>query len=69
MAWLRMATWHLISRTKSPDVSATLSTDLFTLDPYLAAQNTTTTNKDPGNADWNTVRAFIYRLNGVDGNL
>ena len=54
---------------KKPRVSATLATDLLTLDPYLAAQKTTTTNPDSGNADWSASGLSFTGLNGIDGDL
>ena len=48
-------------RNKKPRVSATLATDLLTLDPYLAAQKTTTTNQGFRQCRLEHVRAFIHR--------
>lgn len=54
---------------KKPRVSATLATDLLTLDPYLAAQKTSATNQGSGNADWSTSGLSFTGLNGIDGDL
>ncbi len=54
---------------KKPRVSATLATDLLTLDPYLAAQKTSATNQGSGNADWSTSGLSFAGLNGIDGDL
>lgn len=54
---------------KTPRVSATLSTDLFTLDPYLTDRETGTTNQGSGQDGWNTTARSFAGLNGIDGNL
>ena len=54
---------------KKPRVSATLSTDLLTLDPYLAAQKTGAASQGSGNAGWSTSGLSFTGLNGIDGNL
>ena len=54
---------------KTPRVSASLSTDLFTLDPYLTANTTGATSQGSGNAGWNTSALAFSGLRGIDGNL
>jgi AsmA protein len=54
---------------KRPRISATLSTDLFTLDPYLRSSETSTANQGSGQDDWNTTRLSFSGLTGIDGNL
>ena len=54
---------------KKPLVSATLSTDLFTLDPYLTAHETGTTSQGSVDAGWDTSALSFSGLNGIDGRL
>ncbi len=54
---------------KTPRVSATLSTDLFTLDPYLTAPKTGTSNPGSGSTGWTTSTLDFGGLKGIDGNL
>ena len=54
---------------RKPGVSATLSTDLLTLDPYLKAQKTGTASQGSSNADWSTTGLSFSGLNGIDGDL
>ena len=54
---------------KTPRVSATLSTDLLTLDPYLTAPKTGTASPGSGSNGWNTSALDFSGLKGVDGNL
>ena len=70
MAWLRMAIMTLDLTKKTPHVSATLSTDVFSLDPYLPAQESQHSKRRQGR-HWlgHITRSHFDRLNGVDGNL
>ena len=54
---------------KRPRISAILSTDLFTLDPYLRSSETSTANQGSGQDDWNTTQLSFSGLTGIDGNL
>ncbi len=54
---------------KIPRVSATISTDLLTLDPYLTAPKTSAADQEPGRESWDTSTLEFGGLNGVDGNL
>ena len=54
---------------KRPRISATLSTDLFTLDPYLRSNETSTANQGSGQDDWNTTQLSFSGLTGIDGDL
>jgi AsmA protein len=52
-----------------PHVAATLSTDEFTLDPYLAAAPAAASGNEGGEADWSTTATPFAALNGIDGDL
>ena len=54
---------------KIPRLSATLSTDLFTLDPYLAAKSAGTTGQGSANGGWDTSGLAFNGLRSVEGNL
>ena len=54
---------------KIPSVSATLSTDLLTLDPYLSAHEAGTASQGSGNGGWSTSALEFSGLKGIDGNL
>ena len=54
---------------KIPRVSATLSTDLLTLDPYLTAPKVGAASPGSGSNGWNTSALDFGGLKGVDGNL
>ena len=54
---------------KKPRISAKLSTDLFTLDPYLAASDSGTAGQGSGHGDWNTAKLSFFGLTGIDGDL
>jgi AsmA protein len=54
---------------KTPRVSATLSTDRLTLDPYLTAPKTGAAIPGSGSNGWNTSALEFGGLKGVDGNL
>ena len=50
---------------KTPHVSATLSTDLLTLDPYLTAPKTSPASQKSGRNGWDTSTLDFGGLNGV----
>lgn len=54
---------------KIPRVSATLSTDRLTLDPYLTETKTSAASLGSGSNGWNTSTLDFGGLKGVDGNL
>ena len=54
---------------KTPNVSATLSTDLFSLDPYLPAKKASTASAGKEGTGWDISPLAFDRLKGVDGNL
>ena len=54
---------------KTPNVSATLSTDVFSLDPYLPAQKDGIVSAGKEDAGWDISPVAFDRLKGVDGSL
>ena len=54
---------------KIPRVSATLSTDLLTLDPYLTEPKSGVASQGSARNGWNTSALDFGGLKGVDGNL
>ncbi len=52
-----------------PQISGALSTDLLTLDPYLAPPRKATPTVPAGDADWSVVPYKFSALNGVEGEL
>ena len=54
---------------KRPHISAALSTDLFTLDPYLGSSETSAANQGSGQDDWSTTKLSFSGLTGIDGDL
>jgi AsmA protein len=54
---------------KTPSVSATLSTDVFSLDPYLAPKQDTAASPGKPGDGWDTSPLSFTGLKGVDGNL
>jgi AsmA protein len=54
---------------KTPNVSAALSTDVFSLDPYLPAKKASTVNTGKEGAGWDISPVAFDRLRGVDGSL
>ncbi len=54
---------------KPPAVNATLSTDVFTLDPYLSSGKTAARGDGAANAGWNTSALSLDGLRGADGKL
>ncbi|MGB9141437.1 MAG: AsmA family protein [Aestuariivirga sp.] len=54
---------------KTPNVRATLSTDMFTLDPYLEAQRDIPLGEDEGSQGWKTSKVTFSGLTGVNGSL
>lgn len=54
---------------KTPNVSATLSTDVFSLDPYLPAKKASIANAGKESAGWDVSPVAFDRLRGVDGSL
>lgn len=54
---------------KTPNVSATLSTDVFSLDPYLPVKKASIMSASKEGAGWDTSPVAFDRLKGVDGSL
>lgn len=54
---------------KPPNVSATLSTDVFSLDPYLPPEKASLANTSTERAGWDISPVAFDRLKGVDGSL
>lgn len=54
---------------KTPNVSATLSTDVFSLDPYLPSKKASSTSAGKENSGWDISPVAFDRLKGIDGNL
>jgi AsmA protein len=54
---------------KTPNVSAALATDVFSLDPYLPAKKASTVNAGKEGAGWDISPVAFDRLRGVDGSL
>ena len=54
---------------KTPNVSAALSTDVFSLDPYLPAKKDGIVSAGKGDTGWDISPVAFDRLKGVDGNL
>lgn len=54
---------------KTPNVSAALATDVFSLDPYLPPKKTGTANTGKESASWDISPVAFDRLKGVDGSL
>ena len=46
---------------KTPNVSATLSTDIFSLDPYLASKQNAATSPGKAGDGWDTSPALLHR--------
>ena len=46
---------------KTPNVSATLSTDVFSLDPYLASKQDTAASLGKAGDGWDTSPALLHR--------
>ena len=56
-------------RAKTPRVSATLSTDIFSLDPYLAARQNGAPGTGNEEAGWDTSPLSFSGLKDIDGTL
>jgi AsmA protein len=54
---------------KIPNVSATLSTDVFSLDPYLPSKAESIVSAGKEDTGWDISPVAFDRLKGVDGNL
>ena len=54
---------------KTPNVSATLSTDVFSLDPYLPSKKAGIVSAGKEGAGWDISPVAFDRLKGVDGSL
>ena len=54
---------------KTPNVSATLSTDVFSLDPYLPSKTASLVSAGKEDTGWDISPVAFDRLKGVDGNL
>jgi AsmA protein len=54
---------------KIPNVSATLSTDVFSLDPYLPSKKASLVSANKEGAGWDLSPVAFDRLKGVDGSL
>jgi AsmA protein len=54
---------------KKPLVTASLSTDLLSLDPYLETSSSEKGNADAGPADWDVKPLDLSALKGINGNL
>ena len=54
---------------KTPNVSAVLSTDVFSLDPYLPSKQASLVNTSTEGAGWDISPVAFDRLKGVDGSL
>ena len=54
---------------KTPNVSATLSTDVFSLDPYLPAKKDGIVSAGKEDIGWDISPVAFNRLKGVDGSL
>jgi AsmA protein len=54
---------------KTPNVSATLSTDVFSLDPYLPSKTASMVSASKEDAGWDLSPVAFDRLKGVDGSL
>ena len=54
---------------KTPNVSASLSTDVFSLDPYLPPKKTSTASAGKAGDGWDTTAVAFDRLKGIDGSL
>ncbi len=54
---------------QTPRVTATLSTDVFTLDPYLSSSQPVIAGVGTENAGWSTSALSLKGLQGVDGRL
>jgi AsmA protein len=54
---------------KIPNVSAALSTDVFSLDPYLPSKKASLVSAGKESAGWDVSPVAFDRLKGVDGNL
>ncbi len=54
---------------KTPNVSAILSTDIFSLDPYLPSRKASTPSAGKEGTGWDLSPLAFDRLKGIDGNL
>jgi AsmA protein len=54
---------------KTPNVNAVLSTDIFSLDPYLPSRKASTPSAGKEGTGWDLSPLAFDRLKGVDGNL
>ncbi len=54
---------------KTPHVSAALSTDVFSLDPYLPVKKASIMSTSKEGAGWDTSPVAFDRLKGIDGSL
>jgi AsmA protein len=54
---------------KTPNVSAALATDVFSLDPYLPSKNASLVSAGKEGAGWDISPVAFDRLKGVDGSL
>ena len=54
---------------KTPNVSATLSTDVFSLDPYLPSKKDSLVSAGKEGTGWDISPVAFDRLKGVDGSL
>jgi AsmA protein len=54
---------------KTPNVSAILSTDVFSLDPYLPSRKASTPSAGKEGTGWDLSPLAFDRLKGIDGNL